>query len=79
MSYKRPPIVFDETKIYNIPLVPCGKRMTTYVYNCPRADCHIKNISNYTVMASAEGYEDAYFIDKYFEWLIYTNYIIVKE
>ena len=69
-------ILFDTTKTYKIPLIPVGKRC---IYENEELVSGVKiqqdKDTSFFVKATKEGYQSKNFVDKYFEWLLYTGYI----
>lgn len=69
-------ILFDTTKTYKIPLIPVGKRC---IYENEELVSGVTiqqdKDTSFFVKATKEGYQSKNFVDKYFEWLLYTGYI----
>jgi len=62
---------------YLIKLLPIGQLNRKEEF-CDLVRCNIELMSDgYTIRASHEGYQTAYFYVEYFNWLLYTKEIVL--
>lgn len=68
-------IYFNTQHTYSIPLVKEG--LNRYVDNEERVDDVVitQDLKTGYIKTFKEGYQSKWFMDKYFEWLLYTGYI----
>ena len=74
--------MFDTSIKYKMPMLPISVGTERFIENEDKdVLCTIEQSEkDGWVKASAEGYQDKRFMDIYFEWLLYTKYIVpVKE
>lgn len=73
---KKLPKTISDTMIYELPMVPVGVEPTEDV--TVRVYCHAyeDDYNTVTVKADVPGYQPATFYTKFFNWLVYTKYII---
>ena len=71
-------IYFDTSKTYSIPML--RPNVIRHLDNEERVNCKIEqNDKRGAVRAYAEGYQDKWFLDNYFDWLIYTGYVKIID
>lgn len=69
---------FDTNATYSIPLVKEG--IIRHVDNEERVSgCHIEQDKKGNVIVKVDGYQMKLFMDKYFDWLLYTGYVIKEK
>lgn len=77
---KRNYIVFDESKLYSIPMIP---KTIDSIYstndNGVRTTAKLRNSGDGYINLSSEGYYDLNIADKQFEFFLYTGYAKVVE
>lgn len=69
----------DFSKNYLIDMLPLGI-LNRKTQNCKNVSCKIELLEdNYTIRATCEGYQNAYFYVELFDWLLRTKHLKVDQ
>lgn len=69
----------DFNKKYLIDMLPNGVK-DRKVENCKKVSCNINLLDDgYTIRATCDGFQNAYFYIEFFDWLLYNNTLKVDE
>ena len=74
-SPKYPFVWFDTNIKYTIPMIPNGVWRFGYNEQPIEGVTIEQSQKDGYVHATKEGYQDKWFMDLYFEWLLYTGYV----
>ena len=76
---KRDYMSFDDSIIYQAKMIPLSiDEKDAFKENSVLTDCRLTNIGDGFIRLSAEGFHDLHFVDKHFEFLLYTKEIRIK-